>query len=93
MTVNKSLLEQNRLCNWPPARVMSSRLCKNPDGAVFPFQVDSLEAGINDAIYTLYIHKTDYRPRAPTYINETTLNDVGGAQFTPQMLGNGKERE
>jgi len=73
--------------------VMSSRLCKNLEGAIFPFQVKSLEDGINDAIHTSHIHETNHWPGPPTYFDKTTLNDVGGAQFTPQMLGQGKERE
>ena len=63
--------------------VMSSRLCKNLEGAVFPVQVKSLEDGIDDAIHTLNIHEADHRPGSPAYFDETTLNQIGGAQFTP----------
>jgi hypothetical protein len=40
--------------NW---LVMSSRLCKSLEGAVFPFQVKSLEDGINDAVHTSHVEK------------------------------------
>ena len=71
--------------------VMSSCLCKNPEGAVFPFQVKALEDGINDAIDALDVHKAHHRPSAPSYLNETTLDDIGGAQFSPQVPGKAEE--
>src|SRR5471030_1760236 len=36
---------------------MSSCLCKNAEGAVFPVQVESLEDGVNDAVHALHVDK------------------------------------
>ncbi|MBI2815812.1 MAG: hypothetical protein HYX72_02615 [Acidobacteria bacterium] len=35
------------------AQVMSSCLCKKPEGAIFPLWVVAIEDGIDDSIYTL----------------------------------------
>src|SRR5437870_9629569 len=43
-----------------PFEVTSSCLCKKVEGAGFPFQVKSLEDGIDDAIHTFYVHKTHH---------------------------------
>src|SRR5271157_3646010 len=64
-------------------RVTSSCLCKNPEGAVFPFQIKSLEDGVDDAVHALHIDKTDHGPSAAANFHETTLNDIGGAQLLP----------
>ena len=48
------------LSNLRNLPVMSSRLCKNPEGAVFPIQVKTLEDGIDDSIHALYIDETDH---------------------------------
>jgi hypothetical protein len=45
--------------------VMSSRLCKNLEGAVFPFQVEFLEDG-NDAVHTSHIDETNQVRRVAT---------------------------
>ena len=73
-------------------QVTSSCLCNNPEGAVFPFQVKALEDGINDAIYAFDVHKAHHGPGAPSYLDETTLDDVGGAQLSPQVPWEAKER-
>ena len=39
--------------------VTSSRLCKYAEGAVFPFQVESLEDGVDDSIHGLHINEAD----------------------------------
>ena len=33
---------------------MSSRSCKNTEGTIFPFQVESLEDGVDDAVHGLH---------------------------------------
>src|SRR5215467_14002006 len=71
--------------------VTSSCLCKNPEGAVFPLQVKALEDGINNAISALDIQKAHRGPGAPPYLHETTLDDVGGGQLSPQMPGKAAE--
>src|ERR1700687_4611184 len=68
-------------------KVMSRGLCKNAEGAIFPFQVKALEDGVNDPVHAFYVHKADHRPGSSAHLHETTLDDVGGAQFLPQMFG------
>src|SRR5208337_1168484 len=67
-------------------KVMSSCLCKNAEGASFPFQVESLEDGVDDAVHGLHVDEADHGPGSAAYINEAALNDVGGAQLSPQVL-------
>src|ERR1044071_8744557 len=66
--------------------VTSSCLCKNAEGAGFPFQVKAMEDGVDDSVDTLHVHKADHRSGAPPYFYKTTLNDIGGPQLLPQML-------
>src|SRR5437899_6742661 len=73
--------------------VTSSCLCKYGEGAGFPFQIKSLEDGVDDAIHALDIHEAHHRSSAPSDFHEAALDHVGGAQFAPQMLGKGKERQ
>ena len=70
---------------------MSSCLCKYGEGAGFPFQVKSLENGVEDAVDTGYIHKTNHGPGAAAHFDEAALDHVGGAQFAPQVPGKGEE--
>jgi hypothetical protein len=42
---------------------MSSCLCKKVEGAIFPFQVESLEDGVNDAVHAFYVDEADHGPR------------------------------
>jgi len=72
---------------------MSSCLCKYGEGAGFPFQIESLEDGVDDAIHALDIHKAHHRPSPPTHFHETALDNVRRPQLAPQMPGKGKERE
>jgi hypothetical protein len=52
-----------------------------------------MESAVKNASNTLNIHKTDHGAGSPSDLNETALNDVGGAQFAPQVSGHGEERE
>jgi hypothetical protein len=45
-------------------------LCKQVEGVGFPFQVESLEDGVDDAIHALDIDKADHRPGPPSYFDE-----------------------
>jgi hypothetical protein len=38
---------------------MSSGLCKKLKGAVFPFQVESLEDGVDDSVDAFYVDKAN----------------------------------
>ena len=59
--------------------VMSSCLCKKLEGAVFPFQVEALENGVDDPIHALYVDEADHGSGSAPYFHEAALNDVGGA--------------
>src|SRR6266849_879156 len=49
---------------WPhePMKfgVTSSCLCKYGEGAGFPFQIESLEDGVNDSIHAFYVDKAHH---------------------------------
>ena len=70
---------------------MSSGVCKKLEGAVFPFQVEALEDGINDTVYAGYVDKANHRSSSPANFYETTLDEVGGTQLPPQPPGQGEE--
>src|SRR2546428_13956346 len=74
-------------------RVMSSCLCKYGEGAGFPFQVESLEDGIDDAVHALDIYEADHGPGATAHLHETALDHIGGAQLAPQVGSEGEERQ
>ena len=78
----------HHLCNRAnsPA-VMSSRLCKYAEGASFPFQVESLEDGVDDPVHGLHVDEADHGPCSAADFDETALDDVGGALLAPQVLG------
>src|SRR5437660_3256186 len=75
-----------------PPLVMSSSLCKKLEGAVFPFQVESLEDGVDDAVHALHVDEADHGPGSSAYFHETAFNDIGGAHLLPQVPGQGEER-
>src|SRR5580765_5683951 len=66
--------------------VMSSRLCKKLEGAVFPVEDKSLEDGINNPVHAFHVDKADHGPGSASDFHEATLDNVGGPQLTPQML-------
>ncbi len=68
-------------------------LCKKPEGADFPFQVEALEDGVDNAIHALHVYEADHGPSTAPYFQETALNDVGGAQLSPQAAGEAEERQ
>src|ERR1700733_2640187 len=76
-----------RLVSTDIRKVTSSCLCKYREGAGFPFQVESLEDGVDDAVDALYIHKANHGAGSSAHFDEAALNHVGGAQFPPQVAG------
>jgi hypothetical protein len=60
---------------------MSSGLCKKLEGAVFPFQVESLEDGVNDAVHAGDIDEADDGPSSSANFHETKFDDVAGAHL------------
>src|SRR4051794_39371614 len=71
--------------------VTSSRLCKNAEGAVFPFQVETLEDGVDDSVHGFDVDEADHGPRSSPDFDETALDDIGGTQLAPQVLGEAEE--
>jgi hypothetical protein len=53
---------------------MSSRLCKKLEGAVFPFQVEPLEDGVNDSIDALHVHEADHGPGSAPDLDKAALS-------------------
>ena len=49
--------------NLDGAAVMSSCLCKYGEGAGFPFQVESLEDGVDDTVHALDIYEAGHGTR------------------------------
>ena len=60
---------------------------------VFPFQIESLEDGVDDSVYGLYVHEAHHGAGGAAHFDETALDYVGGAQLSPQMAGNGRHRQ
>src|SRR5579875_2489527 len=71
--------------------VTSSSLCKYSEGAVFPFQIESLEDGVDDAVHGLHIDETDHGSSTASDFPEAAFDDIGGAQLAPQVLGKTEE--
>ena len=55
---------------------MSSSLCKNLEGAIFPLQVEAVEDGIDNAVHAFDIHKADHWPGAAPHLHEQALDNV-----------------
>ena len=70
---------------------MSSCLCKYGEGAGFPFQVESLEDGVDDAVHARDIHKAHHRPGAPPDFYEAALDHIGCPQLAPQVARKSEE--
>ena len=69
----------------------SSSLCKEPEGAIFPFRVfiEAVEDLVEDAIHAGHIHKTDHGPGSAANLHEAALDDVGGSQLSPEVRKTG----
>src|SRR5260370_19779325 len=75
--------------------VTSSCLCKKPEGAVFPFVllIHSVEDGVDDSVYALDVDEADHGSGAASHLHEASLDDIGGAQLSPQVAGKAEEGE
>ncbi len=71
----------------------SSCLCKNPEGAGFPFQVKALEDGVDDSIHALDVYKAHHGPGTAPNLDEAALDHIGRAQLFPEMPGKAEERQ
>src|ERR1043165_2361850 len=67
--------------------VTSSCLCKNLEGAGFPFQVKAIENGIDNSVHAFHVHKADHWPRPSSHLHKATLDNIGSAQLLPEMFG------
>src|SRR3954453_4387453 len=72
---------------------MSSGLCKNPEGAVAPFKVETVKDGVDDAVDAGHVHETDHGARTPPDLYKNTLDDIGGAKLAPQVARKTEETE
>ena len=66
-------------------QVMSSCLCKGPEGAAAPPVVEAVEDGVDDSFHAVDVHKTSYRPSAAPDLHEPALDGIGGAWLAPQV--------
>src|ERR1700693_5153917 len=73
--------------------VTSSCLCKKVEGAGFPFQVKSLEDGVDDSVHAFDVDKANHGPGTPAHFDKAALDHVGGAQFAPEVPGKSEERQ
>src|ERR1700752_427099 len=73
--------------------VMSSRLCKKVEGAGFPFQVESLEDGVDDGVHAFEVDKAHHGSGSASHLDEAALDHIAGAQFAPQVPGESEERQ
>ena len=69
----------------------SSCLCKKSEGAVFPLLVEAMEDGVGDTLDAELVDEADHGPRSAANFHEAAFDDVGGAQFAPQVLRHLKE--
>jgi hypothetical protein len=68
-------------------------VCKKVEGAGFPFQVKSLEDGVDDAVHAFDVDKANHGPGAAADFDKAALDHVGGTQFASQMPGEGEKRQ
>src|SRR5579875_2505944 len=66
-----------------PFWVTSSSLCKYSEGAVFPFQIESLEDGVDHSVHGLHIDETDHGSSTASDFHE----DACGSFGLPSSLG------
>ena len=66
-------------------------MCKNPEGAVSPFEVESVKNGVDDPVDAVHIEKADHGPSAAPNLHKDTLDDIGGAQFFPERRRKAEE--
>lgn len=56
---------------------MSSGLCKNLEGAIFPLQIETLKDGVDDSVDTGHVNKAHHTSSSSSDFYETTLDHVG----------------
>lgn len=78
--VKKNLRMSRCLCNWL-------------QGAGLPVEVKAMDDRVNDAIRALHVHEADHGASSASDLYKATFNDIGGAQFPPQVPGEAEERQ
>jgi hypothetical protein len=66
--------------------VTSSCLCKNLEGVGFPFEVKTTEDRIDNSVTASHVYKADHRPCPSTHFYKTTLDNIGGATVSRDVL-------
>src|SRR6266849_10926793 len=69
-TRNTDSQQKTSIARITKAGVTSSCLCKYGEGAGFPFQIESLEDGVDDTIHTLDVHEADHGPGATAHLHK-----------------------
>ena len=64
---------------------MSSLLCKNFEGAVSPLQVKTVKNRVDDPVDASDVYETDHGSSPAPDLYKNSFDDVGGAQFPPQV--------
>jgi len=65
---------------------MSSGLCKNLEGAVPPFQIESVKDRVDNPVDAGHVDEAHHRPGAPPDLHEDPLNHIRRSQLPPQVL-------
>ena len=65
---------------------MSSCLCKQLEGAVFPLRTVLLKDRIENPVHALHVDETNHGTGAAANLHEAALDGVGGAQLAPQRV-------
>src|SRR6516165_4206711 len=63
---------------------MSSGLCKNLEGTIFPLQIETLKDRVDDAVDTGHVNKAHHGSSSASDFHETTLDHVDSTQLPPQ---------
>jgi len=58
--------------------VMSSGLCKQLEGAVFPLRMKSVRDRISDPVHARQVHKADPGPGSPAAFDAAAFHHLGG---------------
>ena len=72
---------------------MSSCLCKNLEGAIFPLQVEAMKDRVDNAVHAFDIHKADHRPGPSPDLDEQAFDDVHMNPVQRGLVENAREWE
>ena len=72
------------VASWATPRVPSSGLRKSFEGACFPFQVESLDDGVDDSIHGLHVDEADHGACSAADLDETARQPPDNGESLPQ---------